>query len=284
MAQRAARVWNPSTYLGFADARLRPALELLSRVPTIDDNKVSTVVDLGCGPGNVSPYLRARFPQATLYCVDTSDAMLERAKVDHAQDPRFKHPPVHYINADFESFQLAKKIDVIYSNAAFHWVSFDIHKSLLPKLLGQLAPGGTLALQMPDTRKQASHVLMAEAGAQAGLSAKLEKVRWVTTEVDPEDYYDFLMPLCSHLDMWSTRYCQVLEGDNPVYDFTKASGFGPYLAAVGGADSADGKALIAKYKELLLKAYPKHNGKTLFNFNRFFLIAQVAGADNKARL
>jgi len=128
---------------------------------------------------------------------------------------------------------------------------------------------------MPDTRQQASHVLMGEAGKQAGLGEKLSKVRWVTTEADPEQYYDILNPLCSSLDMWSTRYCQVLEGENPVYDFTKASGFGPYLAAVGGADSADGQKLIAKYKELLLQAYPKHEGKTLFNFNRFFIVAQV---------
>lgn len=104
MAHRAARVWNPSVYLGFADARLRPALELLSRVPCADDNKVSTVVDLGCGPGNVSPFLRARFPQATLWCVDTSDAMLERAKADHA-----KGQQLHFL-CFFHSFDLFVKL------------------------------------------------------------------------------------------------------------------------------------------------------------------------------
>jgi len=279
MAQRASRIWNPSVYLGFADARLRPALELLGRV-TNDETKTSTVVDLGCGPGNVSPFLRARYPNATLWCVDTSDSMLERAKADHAKDPQFKSAPVHYINADFESFKLDKKVDVIYSNAAFHWVSFDIHKRLIPALLKHLAPGGTLAFQMPDTRQQASHILMREAGRQAGLDDKMSKVRWVTTEADPEAYYDLLSPLCSHLDMWSTRYCQVLDGENPVYEFTRGSGFGPYLAAVGGPDSADGQKLVAKYKELLLKAYPKHNGKTLFNFNRFFLVAQVGSSSH----
>jgi trans-aconitate methyltransferase len=246
----------------------------------MDDDKVSTVVDLGCGPGNVSPFLRGRFSNASLWCVDTSDAMLERAKADHAKDARFKSPPVSYVNADFESFKLDKKIDLIFSNAAFHWVSFDIHRRLLPNLLKQLSPGGTLAFQMPDTRQQASHMLMQEAAKQAGLGAKMDKVRWVTTEVDPEQYYDLLTPLCSSLDMWSTRYCQILEGENPVYEFTRASGFGPYLAAAGGADSVDGQKLIAKYKELLLKAYPKHNGKTLFNFNRFFLVAQVQAASH----
>jgi len=204
--------------------------------------------------------------------------MLTRAKADHAKDPRFIHPPVAYKNADFESFKLDKRTpDIIFSNAAFHWVSFDVHKRLLPKLLKQLSPGGTLAFQMPDTRRQASHVLMGEAAIEAGLREKLADVRWVTTETDPEQYYDLLSPLCSHLDMWSTRYCQVLEGENPVYEFTRASGFGPYLAAAGGEDSEDGKKLIAKYKELLLKVYPKHNGKTLFNFNRFFVVAQVPG-------
>lgn len=280
MAQRASRIWNPSVYLSFADVRLRPALELLGRINN-DEAKTQTIIDLGCGTGNVSPFLRSRFPNAELWCVDTSDAMLERARSDHAKDARFtsSDASVHYVNADFESFNIEKKkIDVIYSNAAFHWVSFDVHKRLLPTLIKQLSPGGTLAFQMPDTRQQASHLLMREAGKQAGLESKMANVRWVTTEVDPEQYYDLLSPLCSSLDMWSTRYCQVLEGENPVYDFTKASGLGPYLSAVGGADSADGQKFIAKYKELLLQAYPKHNGKTLFNFNRFFLVAQSASS------
>ena len=56
--------WNPQQYLGFADLRLRPALDLLARVPAAAP---AEVVDLGCGPGNVTPFLARRWPAATLH-------------------------------------------------------------------------------------------------------------------------------------------------------------------------------------------------------------------------
>jgi len=267
---RAARTWNPASYLDFADLRLRPALELLTRIP--DDRKVNVVVDLGCGPGNVSPFLRSRWPDASIWCVDSSDSMLQRAKADHHKTESMTKN-MFYRQADFESFRLDHPVDVIYSNAALHWVSFELHKQLFPRLLSQLAPDGVLALQMPDTRRQPSHLLMREAGRQAGFDDKLAKVRWSTTEVDPEAYYDLLQPLCKSIEMWSTSYCQILEGDDPVYEFTRTSGLGPYVEALG-SDTADAKKFVDKYKELLRVAYPKHRGRTLFNFNRFFLIVK----------
>ena len=68
--------WDPEQYLAFDDLRLRPALDLMARIPGEADG---LVVDLGCGPGNVTRVLRGRFPEADLLGVDSSADMLARA-------------------------------------------------------------------------------------------------------------------------------------------------------------------------------------------------------------
>jgi len=50
--------WNPAQYLKFAGARLRPAVDLLARVPI---EAPATVFDLGCGAGQTTSLLAARF-------------------------------------------------------------------------------------------------------------------------------------------------------------------------------------------------------------------------------
>jgi trans-aconitate 2-methyltransferase len=134
---RSAAVWDPGQYLRFAGERLRPALDLLAHVPL---DAPARVVDLGCGTGNVTAILRARFPAADIVGVDGSATMLEKA--------RATVPECRFEQGDFFSWQPTEPVDLIYSNAALHWV--DGHPTLFPQLLSFLAPGGVLAVQMPD--------------------------------------------------------------------------------------------------------------------------------------
>ena len=114
--------WDPAQYLRFANERLRPALDLLAQVPL---DTPARVVDLGCGAGNVTAILKQRFPEAGVAGVDGSAAMLEKARATVA-DCRFEQ-------ADFFRWQPAEPPDVIFSNAALHWV--DRHPMLFPRLL-----------------------------------------------------------------------------------------------------------------------------------------------------
>src|SRR5262245_5695570 len=68
--------WDPDQYLKFAQPRLRPAVDLLSRVPL---EAPRTIYDLGCGAGNVTRLLAARWPDAAITGIDESAAMLEEA-------------------------------------------------------------------------------------------------------------------------------------------------------------------------------------------------------------
>ena len=119
---RTAAVWNPAQYLRFAGERLRPALDLLAQIPL---DAPAHVVDLGCGPGNVTAMLKQRFPAADVIGVDGSAEMLEKARAT-VPDCRFEQ-------ADFFQWQPAAAPDLIYSNAALHWV--DRHEVLFPHLL-----------------------------------------------------------------------------------------------------------------------------------------------------
>src|SRR5579863_7667580 len=74
---RAAAVWDPAQYLRFSGERLRPALDLLAQVPL---EAPASVVDLGCGAGNITAILRERFPDADVVGIDGSATMLEKAR------------------------------------------------------------------------------------------------------------------------------------------------------------------------------------------------------------
>lgn len=53
--------------------------------------------------------------------------------------------------ATIEDFESKEQADVIFSNAALHWVPD--HRRILPRVLEQLKPGGVFAMQIPDTRR-----------------------------------------------------------------------------------------------------------------------------------
>src|SRR5438105_12883480 len=103
--------WDPKLYRRFSDQRLRPALELLERVP-LESPKV--IYDLGCGPGHVTRVIAERWPAATVYGVDHSKEMLTQAATTSGS--------VQWIEADIRTWSPDKTPDLIYSNATLQWV------------------------------------------------------------------------------------------------------------------------------------------------------------------
>ncbi|MGF1639810.1 MAG: methyltransferase domain-containing protein [Rhodospirillales bacterium] len=142
--------WNPATYLAFEGERIRPALGLIGR---IDIDAPATIVDLGCGTGNVTRMLAARWPGAAVTGVDSSVEMLAAA--------RARPSAIAWIEADLADFGPERPADVLFSNAALQWL--DDHATLLPRLVAALAPGGVLAVQMPRNYDQPSHEAVVEA-------------------------------------------------------------------------------------------------------------------------
>lgn len=274
--------WSPQQYSRFGAQRLRPAADLLARVPALA--AAPKICDVGCGDGGPAKLLLERFPDAVLRCTDSSEEMLSAARAAL---------PATGVSAATVNFALetfdetfggggGDSYDLVYANAAFHWATCDM-PALLTRVLGRVNPAGCLAMQIPDTRVQPSHVLLREVAADLGFSRPDEapqpnRVQGVPTNtLSPAEYCDALLgPLCSSLDMWTTTYVQTLEGDEPVYNYVRSTGMGAVLGGLpGGPGGEAARAFEAEYRRRALLEYPaRPDGSTLFPFTRFFLVAR----------
>jgi trans-aconitate 2-methyltransferase len=260
--------WDPAQYLKFAGPRLRPALDLLQR---IDVEAPSSVYDLGAGAGNVTRLIAERWPAARITGVDSSSEMLAKAAAESAQSGRPTRR-IEWQQADLATWRPERPADIIYSNAALHWL--DHHDRLLPGLVGALAPHGVLALQMPRNFGARSHTLITETALDGPWRPVLEPLLRPSPVAEPEFYYDLIAPLASSVDIWETEYLQVLKGANPVKEWTKGTWLLPLLAAL---DEPERSRFEAAYAERVAAVYPpRSDGKTLFPFRRMFLIATAA--------
>ncbi|HXE22558.1 MAG TPA: trans-aconitate 2-methyltransferase [Rhodoferax sp.] len=258
------RDWNPDLYRRYEDERTRPAQDLLARVPL---ERALRVVDLGCGPGNSTELLVRRFAGAQVVGTDNSEAMLESA---HQRLPhvRFEFSDIARWAPDVA---LGGAPDLIYANAALQWVPD--HATLLPRLFSLLAPGGVLAIQMPDNRQESTHQLMRELAAQAPWAASIGDADSVRTELlDVGGYYDLLAPQAAQVDVWRTIYQHPMASAAAIVEWLRGTGLRPYVERLSPALQA---SYLAEYEHRIAQAYPaRADGRLLLAFPRLFIVAQ----------
>ncbi len=251
-------VWDPSQYGVFADERLRPARDLLGRVPLAAPQ---TLYDLGCGDGRATALIAERWPAASITAIDSSADMLAAG--------RERQLDVDWVQADIGAWAAPRPADLVFSNAALHWL--DDHAGLFPRLVSMLAPGGALAVQMPHNHGAPSHTCMTEAAEAGPWRDRLRPLLRPSPVAAPAFYYDLLAPRSRAFDIWETEYLHVLEGDNPVVEWTRGTALRPLIAALEGAER---EAFLAEYAQRVARAYPRRSdGRTLFPFRRLFFVA-----------
>lgn len=260
--------WDPAQYLRFGDERTRPALELLARVRHPDPR---LVVDLGCGTGHITRLLAERWPGAAVVGVDHSPQMLAEAAATPSR--------VRWVEADARDWRPDAPADIVFSNATLQWLPD--HDAVVPRWLSHVAPGGTLAIQMPLNWAAPSHRLMRDAladGAPDGgpLGPPALRTALATPWVgEPKTYLDLLSHVGGpdiDLDIWDTTYLHVLEGDDPVLEWVKGTGLRPVLAGLADAERT---AFLATYAARLRAAYPRRaDGRTVFPFRRLFIVGR----------
>ncbi len=250
--------WNPAQYAKFSDQRTRPALDLLARVPL---DAVSTVVDLGCGTGTITEKMVERWPGAEVIGVDDSVEMLALA--------RQRNPLISWVEADLAQWSIPGGADVVYSNAALHWLAD--HERLFPHLADQLRSGGVLAVQMPRNFGAPSHVIAQDLAAESRWGGKLLYLIKPPPVKEPGFYYELLVDRFARVDLWETEYIQVLHGNDAVLEWIKGSWLRQFLAAL---DVDEGAAFERAYAERAARAYPaRRDGTTVLPFRRLFMIA-----------
>ena len=251
-------VWDPTTYLEFADERSRPFIDLLSRVKVADPR---VVVDLGCGPGQLTASLVTRWPEAHILGLDSSPEMIRQAA-------KWAAPRLSFKLLDLRDWQPETPVDVIISNATLQWVSQ--HRELLPTLISALNPEGWLAFQVPGNFDEPSHRLLRQLAADPRYAPELTEVDWPSS-ADAAAYLDDLAELRCSVDGWETTYLHVLSGPNPVFRWISGTGARPVLQALTNDHRAQ---FIAEYQELLNEAYPARPYGTVLPFRRIFIVAR----------
>lgn len=250
--------WNPKTYLSFAALRERPAQELLARIYL---DKPHSVIDLGCGPGNSTAYLRDRFPRTRLTGLDSSPAMLAKA--------RDSGVAATWIEAEISAWEPQEPQGLIYSNAALHWVAD--HPTLMPRLLGFVSDQGALAVQMPRNFGAPSHVLLKETALEGPWKTDLEDLYGPPPVSEMQVYHSLLSPSAAAVDAWETTYVQRLTGDDAVLNWVRGSALTPVRERLSPEAYAE---FEGQYGGKLRKAYPRQaDGTTLFPFTRVFFVA-----------
>jgi len=230
-------VWDPAQYERFRRERAQPFYDLLALV---EPRPGMRVADLGCGTGDVTLELHRSLKARETVGVDNSPAMLEKA-------PR--EPGLRFILGEIEQFAPPERFDLIFSNAAFHWVPD--HPALFTRLRAALAPGGQLAVQMPMNDDHASHQTAFELARTHEFRRLLHGFERRPRLLEPAQYASWL----HHLGFGRQHvrvqvYGHLLESREQVIEWVRGTLLTDYQKRL---TPADWERFLERYRELLLR-------------------------------
>lgn len=254
--------WDPAQYEKFKKERARPFFDLLAQ---LDDISPRTIVDLGCGTGELTAELAKKWPQATVVGVDNSPEMLEKSKAYASERLRFE------LN-EMSQWSPKSLVDVVLSNSAFHWLK--PHEEQIQRVAGFVARGGTLAFQAPNQYREASHTIIQDVRNAPEWKSLIGSATSDGYLAEPNWYLHTLREMGFTPRVWETIYYQVLEGDNAALEWVKGTALRGVLAKL---DLEQQKRFLEQCAEKFSAAYPKTNGGTLFPYRRMFVVAKRLG-------
>ncbi len=254
--------WSPEQYRKFEAERNRPIRDLIAQIANTEATRAA---DIGCGPGNSTEMLGRRFPMADLVGIDSSPEMIEAA--------RKRLPTAHFAVADIADWPGRDRFDVVLANASLQWVPD--HARLLPALVDRLAPGGSLAVQIPDNLDEPAHHLMREVAAAGPWADRLAGAARARDSRHGADwYFRMLRDAGADADVWRTIYHHPLAGGAAaVVEWFKGTGLRPFLDPL---DEPERTAFLGRYQAALADAYPvMADGTVLLPFPRLFFVARM---------
>jgi trans-aconitate 2-methyltransferase len=250
--------WDPDQYNRYSQERALPFHHL---VCAVDQLEPTTVVDLGCGTGELTATLAGRWPEASIVGVDSSPEMIARAEGNEIPGR------LVFECCDAATWKAPRPIDLVLSNACFHWIAD--HRALFDHLLPQLAPGGTLAFQVPANHGAPSHSILRDLCSSTRWRDRLDghprtgvrELQWYLEDLGGRGFA---------VSAWQTTYHHILHGDNPVLDWVRGTTLRPILARLSDPEQNE---FQTEFGALLREAYPETGGSTLFPFTRLFVVA-----------
>jgi trans-aconitate 2-methyltransferase len=265
-------MWDPKAYQRYGDERSRPFYELVGRVRAVAPD---LIVDLGCGPGNLTATLADRWPQARIQGLDSSPEMIRAA---NEQAPTWSEK-VTFATADARDWTPPPGLGVLVANAVLQWVPG--HRELLAGWVDRLQPDAWVAFQVPGNFEVAAHRLLYELAASPHWTAVLGRLFADGRMVwDPADYTDDLLGQGCDVDAWETTYVHLLPVEDgrphPVLAWMEGTALRPVKAAL--AAKPDGDRLWDEFRDQLAArlavAYAPRHGMVAFPFRRVFVVAR----------
>jgi trans-aconitate 2-methyltransferase len=253
-------MWSPEQYHRYRGERSRPFFDLLAQVDLVAPR---TIVDLGCGTGELTATLLERWPEASVLGIDSSKEMIDVAAT-HREPDRLE-----FALGDLATWEPSAPVDLLFSNAAFQWVGN--HEQLIPRLVDLVAPGGVLAFQVPANFTAPSHTILYELLSSPRWVKKLGHGNGSASIMEPSWYVEILTSLGMKVSAWETVYHQILQGENAVLEWVKGTALRPVLAAL---DESEKIEFLEEYAGRLRAAYPQRAFGTLFPFRRLFVVGR----------
>lgn len=247
--------WNPEQYHKFKSERLAPFNDLLHLIKV---RSGLSVLDLGCGTGELALALAEQLPDSLVTGVDSSPQMLEKAKERACDRVNFRIGNVESLTGEW---------DLLFSHAVLHWV--DNHERLIPMLWQRIRPGGQLAVQIPSNHRHPSHTCIMTAAQEEPFRSALGG--WVRhSPVLEIDQYAQLLHGCGSADftVMEKVYPTYLPDAAAIAEWTKGTTLVPYFERL---PLELHEPFLARYRELLRESLPA--GPILFTFRRILFAA-----------
>ncbi|NUR69841.1 MAG: trans-aconitate 2-methyltransferase [Hamadaea sp.] len=261
-------MWDPKVYQRYGDERSRPFYDLLARVGA---EAPAHIVDLGCGPGNLTASLAERWPDARIEGIDSSADMIDSA----AELPEARTGRVGFAVGDVSTWTPPADVDLIVANALLQWVPG--HRQLVRGWADGVRPGTWLAFQVPGNFDAPSHQLLRELAASPEWAGQIAGLRDSGAGWDPAEYAGDLLEAGCDVDAWETTYLHLLPASSstphPVLAWMEGTALRPAKAALADRPQ-DWARFRDQLADRLAKAYPVRHGVVAFPFRRIFVVGR----------
>jgi len=250
--------WNPDLYMQFKSERTQPSIDLIARINQVEPK---SIIDIGCGPGNSTQVLVNRWPKSQITGLDSSTAMIKKAKQDY--------PNQEWIVADALTYESEIKYDIVFSNAVIQWIPN--HEELLMRFHGMLSDSGLVAIQIPLFWDMPLGKIIKNTAKDYRWKTQTEGVSDLFTIHNYSFYYDHLSELFNSIEIWETQYFHILNSHVSILEMMRSTGLKPFLDKLD--DDSEKNEFEEEVLEKIKNAYPiQKKGKVLLPFKRLFFI------------
>lgn len=225
------------------------------------------IVDLGCGTGETTRIVHERLNAASTIGVDSSSQMLAKSEAYAGGGVAFERADI----SAFAESRAAEPFDLVFSNAALHWVPD--HPALLATLTKCVAPAGQLAAQVPDNFGWHSHQAAYQVASEPAFADLLDGA-FDFGVLRPEEYAVLLHKLGYVQQKVVVRvYPHVLPNRQSAVEWAKGSYLTPYRRQL---DDANWNAFVTRYAEVLFARLDANSDDDplFFPYRRIFIWAR----------